>query len=417
MSSRTPSPSAALGPPAYGWLSLRLLASLSAAPALFVAAVGCREDAEAPSAPEATPLAASATHTLAFYQVSAGGQHTCGITTDNRAYCWGENSGGQVGDGSTTDRLAPVAVAGTRRFRQVSAGDHFTCGVTTDYRAYCWGGGHAGELGDGTGTTHLRPVPVAGGHRFREVDAGDFHSCAVSYPDRHAYCWGYNADGESGDGTTTNPHLTPVAVSGGHEFRQVRAGGRHTCGVTTSREAFCWGENLYGEIGDGSEGVPRIIPTLVAGGRRFVQVDVGISHSCGVTPHDRAFCWGYGGNGQVGDGGSTRRLTPVAVAGGLSFERVSAGDHHTCGETTSNRTYCWGDNDGGQLGDRTKITRLTPVAVVGGHFFSQLSAGAWHTCARTPAAVAYCWGDGGNGRLGNGSTRDRVRPVAVASGD
>ncbi len=408
----TPFANAAHGAPAYGWPSLRRLA-----PILLAAAVGCREDAESPTAPEATPLAASATHALAFFQVSAGQLHTCGVTTDNRAYCWGENGQGQLGNGSTTDRLTPVAVSGTRRFRQVSAGDHFTCGVTTDYRAYCWGQGFAGELGDGTGTNRLTPVPVAGGQRFRQVDAGLFHTCAVSYPDNHAYCWGYNGDGESGDGTTTSPRLAPVAVNGGREFRQVQAGGRHTCGVTTSREAFCWGENLQGQIGDGSAGSPRLTPTLVAGGRRFLQVDVGWSHSCGVTPNDRAFCWGYGGNGQVGDGSSTRRVTPVPVAGGLSFERVSAGYHHTCGETTLNRTYCWGNNDGGQLGDGTTITRLTPVAVGGGLFFSQVSAGDLHTCGKTPAAVAYCWGAGGSGRLGNGSTNNRLRPVPVAGGN
>ena len=127
------------------------------------------DETTGPAAPdEVEPvLLTAATPALAFYQVSGGGLHTCGITTANRMYCWGTNNHGQLGDGSKTTRLKPFPVAGTLRFRQVSAGDLHTCGVTTDYRAYCWGQ-NSGKLGDGTTTERLRPVAVAGGRRFRQ---------------------------------------------------------------------------------------------------------------------------------------------------------------------------------------------------------------------------------------------------------
>jgi alpha-tubulin suppressor-like RCC1 family protein len=218
---------------------MRALMSVLAG-ALMLAALGCREDTEAPTAPESgQALATSSTAPLAFRQVSAGGEHTCGVTTDDRAYCWGRNFSGELGDGTTTDHSTPVAVTGGLRFRQVSAGGAHTCGLTTDDRAYCWGAG--GLLGDGTTTPRLNPVAVAGGRRFRQVSAGSSHSCAVTPFDR-AFCWGFNPSGQLGDGTTSR-RLTPVRVQGaGLLFRQVSAGehylrrGHRQSGLLLGRE-------------------------------------------------------------------------------------------------------------------------------------------------------------------------------------
>jgi alpha-tubulin suppressor-like RCC1 family protein len=380
----------------------------------LAATLGCSEDAESPTGPGTGPaLATTSAHALAFYQVSGGSVHTCGVTTDNRVYCWGANDYGQLGDGTTAQRLTPVAVAGTLRFREVSAGGWYTCGVTTNNRAYCWGFGGGGALGVGTTTNRLTPVPVTGGRLFRRLDASEYHTCGVTYPDNKAYCWGYNGLGELGDGTNTT-RLVPTAVTGGRQFRQVNGGQHHTCGVTTSDEAFCWGWNRFGQLGDSSTASLRLTPSRVAGTRRFRQVDAGASFTCAVTTSDRAFCWGNGRQGQVGNGKAYLSFWPRAVAGGLSFERVTTGASHTCGETTDNRAYCWGYNvENGAVGDGTKTMRLTPVPVAGGRFFSQVSAGDNHTCGRTSTAVAYCWGSNGYGQLGEGTTTDRLTPVPV----
>src|SRR5919197_2724929 len=165
-------PSLADEPPVWGGRVRRLAALLasSVGPAFLLGVLGCGEEAQSPSEPEPQPtLATATTATLAFYQVSAGYDRTCGVTADNQAYCWGQNREGQLGDGTTTDRLRPVAVAGGLRFRQVSVGVAATCGVTTDFRAYCWGANDRGELGDRTTTQRLTPVPVAGGHQFRQI--------------------------------------------------------------------------------------------------------------------------------------------------------------------------------------------------------------------------------------------------------
>lgn len=373
------------------------------------AALSCGEDVQQATAPEPpAALDAAATTALVFYQVSAGSVQTCGVTTEQRAYCWGI----LTGDGTNNGRLTPVAVAPTLRFRQISSGLYTSCGVTTDFVAYCWGGNNHGVLGDGTTTSRAAPVAVAGGHRFRQVESAGSHTCGVSYPDNLAYCWGENFDGQLGDGTRTD-RLRPVAVARGLTFRQVTAGSRHSCGVTTADFLFCWGANNFGQLGDSSTVARRIKPSLVSPARRFHQVDAGGSHTCAVTTSDVAYCWGNGVDGQIGNGKTYLSFWPRKVAGGLAFTRVTAGGSHSCGETRSNLAYCWGYNGQFQVGSPAGFRVLTPAAVQGGYTFAQVSAGASHTCAKTAAGVAYCWGYNVYGQLGNG-TIEQSEPGPVA---
>jgi alpha-tubulin suppressor-like RCC1 family protein len=168
----------------------------------------------------------------------------------DRAFCWGNNSTSQLGDNTTTQRLTPARVVGGLRFRQVTAGTH-TCGVTTSDQAYCWGRNDHGQLGDGTLHIRRRPVAVAGGLSFRHVVANHSqestirgYSCGVTRANL-AYCWGGNRYGQLGNGTFESS-LTPVAVTGGLQFRQVSVGESETCGVTTGDRAYCWGRNAEG---------------------------------------------------------------------------------------------------------------------------------------------------------------------------
>jgi alpha-tubulin suppressor-like RCC1 family protein len=291
-----------------------------------------------------------------------------------------------------------------------------------DNLAFCWGGNDHGQLGDGTNFDRSRPTPVAGGLQFRQIEAGTNHTCGVTTANR-AYCWGNNQYGQLGDGTTIN-RRRPVAVASSRQFRQVAASGEgsylflsHTCAVTTDNRAFCWGNNKDGQLGDSTEVAQRLIPTRVAGGHLFLQIDGGSAHTCAVTTGSRAYCWGNGRAGAIGNGQKYLSFWPRAVAGGISFRRVSAGDRHSCGETTNSRAYCWGINDYGQIGDGTApYIRYTPAPVSGGHFFAQLSAGAGvHTCAKTSSGQAYCWGNNNHGQVGDGTTgNNRLTPVAVA---
>jgi alpha-tubulin suppressor-like RCC1 family protein len=384
---------------------------------LLVLVAGCSQEAESPTGPALGPaLDATNTSSLSFSGMTSGDLHTCGVTTDHRALCWGFNFNGQLGAGiSAPNRVLPTAVVGGLQFQQLSAGYSSTCGVTTDHRAYCWGRNDRGELGDGTTTQRLAPVAVTGGHKFTQVEVQFEHTCGVSYPDNKAYCWGWNADGQLGNGTRDSAsHKTPIAVSGGLTFSLITTGYYHTCGLTTGNKLYCWGLNNEGQLGDNTSTFRRLRPTAVATTRQFRWVDAGAQYACAVATDSHAFCWGYGKLGQRGDGGIAERArTPRAVFGNHLFVRVTAAVEHTCGVTTSNQAWCWGLNLSGQIGDGSMTQRLTPHLVVGGLDLNQVSAGHLHTCGRTTAGIGYCWGGGFGGQLGNGGTSDSAAPGAV----
>jgi alpha-tubulin suppressor-like RCC1 family protein len=396
------------------------------AAALLLIATACSDSQSPGDVAEPAPSAAAtvAAAPLAFTQVTGGDGLTCGLTADSLAWCWGYNESGQLGTGFITGPedctgaagpfacgTRPVAVAGGLRFRQVSAGSFHVCGVTGDYRAWCWG---SGPLGNGSGGDSPVPVPVAGGHRFRTVAAGGGHSCGVSLTDGLAWCWGANWSGQLGDGSRQT-RTTPVAVAGGHRFRQLTAGSNHSCGVTPGGAAWCWGWNRSGELGDSTGPGQRARPVRVAGPGGYRQIDAGSYHTCAVTTAGQAWCWGDGRYGQLGNNRRYLSFWPRRVAGGHSFGRISAGVFFTCAEATDRRAWCWGSNSFGEVGDGSTTDRLTPTAVSGGHSFAQLDAGGWHVCARTSAGAAWCWGDGFFGALGNGTSGfDAISPAPVA---
>ncbi|MHC4610700.1 MAG: RCC1 domain-containing protein [Planctomycetota bacterium] len=335
--------------------------------------------------------------------VSTGGNHTCGLTAEGDAYCWGQNGWGQLGNptaGSTEP--SPIAVAGGRTFVSVVVGAAHTCGLTANGEAYCWGGNYQGQLGNGTRIRSPSPIAVTGGHTFVSLDAGHGHTCGVTLGG-YTYCWGYNWMGQIGNGTRLD-QLSPAAVTGGDAFVSVDVGANHTCAMTAEGNAYCWGWNSYGQLGS-EPFTYQTIPFAVAGGHMFVSLDAGFfRHTCGVTREGTAYCWGGNGSGQLGNGTYTyREPSPVAVASGHTFVSVEAGGYHTCALTVEGDAYCWGANGFGQLGHGARIWLPSPGPVTGGHTFVSVGAGTYQSCGVTTSGDAYCWGDNRTGQLGTGS--------------
>src|SRR5438477_474356 len=204
------------------------------------------------------------------------------------------------------------------------------------------------------------------------------HTCGVT-TSRAAYCWGHNAAGEIGDGTRMN-RSSPVLVGGGLRFVALGTGGETTCGVTTTGAAYCWGDNQFGQLGDGTSQNQRASPVLVTGGLDFAALAVSYFHACGVATDGVAYCWGANDAGELGDQTRTSRSSPAPVAGGLTFARVSVGAQFSCGVTTDAAADCWGHNSFGQRGDGSTGSRTVPAGVAGGRSFAALSTGPRHVC-------------------------------------
>jgi alpha-tubulin suppressor-like RCC1 family protein len=255
----------------------------------------------------------------------------------------------------------------------------------------------------------LTPTLVTGGiSDWVAVSAGDLHTCAVR-KNGQVYCWGYNAYGQLGDGTTSNRAI-PTLVSGGFtDWIEVSSGGFHTCARRINGQLYCWGYNNYGQLGNGTL-TNQTVPALVAGGfTDWVTVTTGLYHACAVRSSGALYCWGYNFFGQLGIGSTTNQNTPSLVSGG-SWRMVSGGEGHTCGLSSS--LYCWGNNSFGQIGDGTTQNRTTPT-LVSGTFFS-ISSGGSHSCGTQSRGVLYCWGYNGYGQLGDGTTTNRLVPVMVS---
>jgi alpha-tubulin suppressor-like RCC1 family protein len=408
------------------------------------------------------------TAAIVFASVSAGTHHTCGLITSGVGYCWGDNSSGQLGNGTTTNSTTPVPVSGGYSFAMISAGGSHTCGITSFLSGspvggtlYCWGDNTYGQLGNGMMTSSATPVPVSVSSTlsFIFATAGGSHTCGMALPISNpayggvGYCWGDNSSGQLGNGTFTNSSV-PVAIwkippleSGPAililGWVNLSAGNNHTCGNAVQvggadgagTFGYCWGDNSSGEVDDGTT-TNRAVPAV---GEFTETVSSGTLFSCTLDS-----CWGNNSVGQLGDGAMTNSKVPLQISGAFNppgnhpgtveydlFGMVSAGGDHACAVTSAGVPgappqvggigYCWGGNSSGQLGNGTMTNSTTPIVVVGGLTFETISAGGSHNCGVTmtnpPSPIGggavYCWGDNTFGQLGNGTTINSATPVPV----
>lgn len=386
-----------------------------------------------------------------FSSVVSGSSHSCALTREGRAFCWGMGAQGQLGIGSlptdcpgetpsqyTLCANVPTAVAGGLRFTRLSAGWTTTCGITPSQRLYCWG-----SLGGSNVAT--APKLIAGSMRFTDVSPG-FAICAIGI-DHRTYCWGSNTLGMLGTPPdTVRPSLeqVPTPVVGGHSFTTVKTADRTVCGTTASGEMYCWGaaDTVRFELGvtpllkcvGGRNGTDCTNVPLRWRGTEPVSRPASSDYPCLITATGNATCWGitfseWGINGT--DGSRPRdvlmaapRGAPLALPTPIRDIVGSPGLYGACAHAVDGRVVCWGTSVSGQFGDGiAQESFAVPTVVAGERAFEQLSAGSLFTCGLTSAGEIWCWGDGGRGVLGTGaviptdatSRRTSATPTRIAS--
>src|SRR3989339_1168946 len=293
-----------------------------------------------------------------YISVSTGYQHTCGIrVNDSRVLCWGESLYGRLGDGQNgVDVLNPNLTTDNSSYISVSAGYYFSCGIrANDSRVLCWGDSLYGQLGDGQTTFDMNTSTLTTDtSAYSSISAGYQHTCGIRVNDSRVLCWGETANGRVGDGQTTTDRTSPYQTTDSSAYSSVSAGSLHTCGIRANdSRVLCWGESLYGRLGDGQNGVDVLNPNVTTDNSSYFSVSAGGYHSCGIRANDsRVLCWGYGLYGQVGNSGTTDNLIPNVTTDASSYKSASAGYYHSCGiRANDSRVLCWGYGNYGQLGD------------------------------------------------------------------
>ena len=381
-------------------------------------------------------------------EVAVGPSSACALSQSGTVACWGDNSYGQLGDGTTTDsnRPVPITTAGTplagKTVAHVYVGNGRACALTTDGVPACWGQNNFGQLGVGSYANSSLPKALTGaltGATVVDLAIGDGHSCAATSAGA-AVCWGGNGNGQLGIGTFSTAN-TPTAVSAtgtpmdGKQIVQVTAGNAHTCATSADGLAYCWG--FGGKLGNGgaaNDNQPKPVAVTTTGtpldGKTVAEVRAGDYHTCARATDGTLACWGSGTSGQLGGGSFgvfTTANVPVAVSTsgnaltGKTATQLSAGASHTCVRTSAGTAACWGADSRSQLGDRGETATASAVGVdVSGTnidaSIAKVAAGGTSTCAITDGGELGCWGFNHTGQLGRGTEGQSKVPAALVSG-
>ena len=378
-------------------------------------------------------------------QVSAGETHTCAIAFDAKAYCWGANTQGQLGNGNNTNSLVPVRVdmsgdLSGKSFKTISAGYYRTCAIASDDKAYCWGSNN-GVLGDGGIANQNKPVAVKmqgllDGKTVKSISAGGLvHGCLIASDD-NAYCWGHNYSGSLGNSSYSSSSF-PVPVKNsnallGKTIKSITAGGfDNTCAVASDKKAYCWGKNDLGQVGDKTyinRNEPVAVDTSGVLNLDISSISAGEYHTCAIALDNYAYCWGYNQTGQLGSGSVETKVNyPVAVNKnsyvGKNIKNIEAGKDHTCAIASDNKAYCWGYNYYGQLGNNgaqgyyasnwNVPTAVSTSGVLSGKNLVSVSVGRNHSCSIDTDSKVYCWGDNSYYQIGDNTNITRKVPVSI----
>ncbi len=365
-------------------------------------------------------------------EVSGGGAWTsvavspyysvCGIKSDSSLWCWGKNNFGQLGDGTTADKNVPTVVTGT--WKSISITGEHSCGIKSDNTLWCWGNNQYGRLGDGTATNRSSPVNISVGLTWEKVYAAGYNTCGIRSGGT-LVCWGDGPYSENGNNVYADQY-SPVGVNGGGTWKDVSLTGGHVCAIKSDDTVWCWGDDGYGQVGNNAALAGQPIPTAISTGGAWSQIqtfwgwwtslsgsNAEGSHSCALKSDGTIWCWGRNNYGQLGNNTTSNKAIPTTLNGGGTWSKMSTMSTHACGIKSDSTLWCWGKNAAGEVGDATTVTKTVPTAIGTDSWTSVVVGPANHTCAIQSDNSLWCWGENTNGQVGDGTTANKTSPVKI----
>ena len=369
-----------------------------------------------------TPLVVNLPAGVSPTIIAAGGYHSLAVGSDGKLYAWGDNNVGQLGNGATSDSNSPVVVnlpAGVSP-TAISAGSGHSLAIGNNGKLYAWGDNSYGQLGNGTTSNSATPLVVnlPAGVSPTAIAAGSAHNLVIG-SDGKLYVWGDNDNGQLGNGTTTQS-TTPLVVNlpAGVSPTIIAAGIIHSMAIGSDGKLYTWGNNNYGELGNGTttQSTTPVVVNLPAGVSP-TAITGGSAHSMAKGSDGKLYTWGNNNLGQLGNGTTSSTSTPgiINLPAGVSPTTITAGTNHNMVIGSDGKLYAWGYNDCGQLGNGTLPQSNSPVAVnlPAGVFPTVIAAGTNHTLAIGNDSKLYAWGNNNVGQLGDGTTIESTSPIVI----
>jgi alpha-tubulin suppressor-like RCC1 family protein len=336
--------------------------------------------------------------------------HSIVLCNDGTVWTTGNNTAGQLGNGTTTNKNTPIQVSGLSDIVAVAAGDFHSLALKNDGTVWAWGDNGYGQLGDGTTTMKTTPVQVNGLSGMRAIEAGASHSLAIK-KDSTVWVWGYNFFGQLGDSTTTNK-TSPVKINSLSNIISIDAGDYHSIALKDNGTVYSWGRNNNGQLGDGTT-VNKNYPITLTSINGVVAIATGSNHSLAKKSNETIWSWGLNQFGQLGDNTTTDKNSPVQILSLSSSIKIAAGLHHSIVLVNDSSILPWGRNNTGQLGDGTTSDKLTPIQVPNFLNINTISAGGSTSLSVKKDGTVWGWGNNNPGQLGDGTMINKATPVQM----
>ncbi len=348
-----------------------------------------------------TPIA-----TGCWQSLSAGMNHSAGIKNDGTLWMWGNNSNGQLGDGSTIDRNVPIQIGTANNWLKVETGAYFTVAIKKDGTLWAWGKNDSGQLGDGTKTDRFAPVQIGTATDWSSITAGSVQAFAIK-TDGTLWAWGSNSFGVLGNGTSTSSTV-PIKIGTATNWLKVVAKNYFSVGIKKDGTLWAWGFNNSGQLGDGTT-TDRTIPVQIGTASDWKNIGIGNAHTIGLKTDGTIWSWGYNGNGELGDGTTTNKLTPTQMGTATNWKDIAGGGNFAFANKTDGTLWSWGSNQKGQLGNGTSGTLNTtsPTQVGTSSDNTLMSAGAFHVLVKNINGDLKVCGQNVSGELGDGTKTNK----------